>query len=245
MASNAPVAASFQSNVFRIAPPRPSLRLSVCLVGGPAGLRDLVAHYLNGHGVGVDGTCDHEEDVRDLLPGNGEGCRPDAVVLLVTDSPAGSYVRLREAMEAGADATPVVVISKEAQRAYVYGAVRMGAKGFVTLNCPPEEIVRAIQMAAEGTLYLAPTAMELLTGDLLGSGGGPLGQEPAFDGLSAREIEVVRLLCDAHSTKEIARHLHLSSKTVENHRYNIYRKCGVENIVGLLRYALRSGLISL
>ena len=63
--------------------------------------------------------------------------------------------------------------------------------------------------------------------------------------LSPRETEVVELLCDGLSSKEIAHHLHLSPKTVENHRYNIYRKCHVESIAGLFRYAVHQGIVSL
>jgi DNA-binding NarL/FixJ family response regulator len=58
-------------------------------------------------------------------------------------------------------------------------------------------------------------------------------------------VEVVQLLCEGLSSKQIAGHLHISAKTVENHRYNIYRKCEVESIAGLMRHAIQQGLVSL
>ena len=63
--------------------------------------------------------------------------------------------------------------------------------------------------------------------------------------LSRREVEIVQLLCEGLSSKEIARRLHLSAKTVENHRYNIYRKCQVDSVATLMRYAIKHGLISI
>ena len=63
--------------------------------------------------------------------------------------------------------------------------------------------------------------------------------------LSRREVEIVQLLCEGLSSREIARHLHIAAKTVENHRYNIYRKCEVDSIAGLMRHAIQDGLISI
>ena len=63
--------------------------------------------------------------------------------------------------------------------------------------------------------------------------------------LTPREIEIVQLLCEGLSSKEIARHLHISAKTVENHRYNIYRKCEVDSIAALMRHAIQQGFVSI
>ena len=57
-------------------------------------------------------------------------------------------------------------------------------------------------------------------------------------------MEIVQFLCNGLSSKEIAKSLHLSTKTIENHRYNIYRKCEVESIAGLIRHAVQHGLVS-
>jgi DNA-binding CsgD family transcriptional regulator len=63
--------------------------------------------------------------------------------------------------------------------------------------------------------------------------------------LSERETEIVHLLCEGLSSKEIARRLHISTKTLENHRYNIYRKCEVDGVAGLMRHAIQQGLVSI
>ncbi len=92
---------------------------------------------------------------------------------------------------------------------------------------------------------MSPEAAELLVSDIGGAVSAPYAGTLPSTSLSRREAEIVQLLYEGLSSKEIARQLHLSTKTVENHRYNIYRKCDVESIAGLIRHAIHHGLIAI
>jgi len=113
------------------------------------------------------------------------------------------------------------------------------------LDCDPEDLAKAVRMALANKVYLSPDVAELLVNDVSAT------FEPAKSSrlpsleLSRREVEIVQLLCEGLSSKEVARHLHLSAKTVENHRYNVYKKCEVDSIAALMRYAIQHGLISI
>jgi DNA-binding NarL/FixJ family response regulator len=168
----------------------------------------------------------------------------DCIILVMR---GGSYSSLHDVQQqmADLDGTPLVILSEHISRGQVYAALRIGAKGYLDLDCHPDELARAIRMATQGKVQLAAEVAALLVNDVSkaiepdGSAG-----LPSLD-LSKRETEIVQYLCEGLSSKEVARHLHLSAKTVENHRYNIYRKCEVSSIAGLMRYAIQHGMISI
>lgn len=139
---------------------------------------------------------------------------------------------------------PLVVLSERTSRGQVT-ALR-GAKAYVNLDADPKELIKAIEMAAQQKVSLSPDAAELLVNDVSAAiTPSRRSRLPATD-LSRREVEIVQLLCEGLSSKEMARCLHISAKTVENHRYyNIYRKCEVDSIAGLMRYAIRHGMIAI
>ena len=101
-------------------------------------------------------------------------------------------------------------------------------------------------MAISNKVYLASDAAELLVSDISSSGPEQASNTrlPSVE-LSGREVEIVQLLCEGLSSKEIGRRLHISAKTVENHRYNIYRKCEVDSIAGFMRHAIHNGLVTI
>ncbi len=100
-----------------------------------------------------------------------------------------------------------------------------------------EELLDAIRAVERGEPFLTPEAQRALIKDVLGEGTGRTSE------LTPREEEVVKLVAEAHTNKEIAEVLHLSEKTVENHRSNAMRKLGMRDRVELVRYAIRRGLI--
>ncbi len=107
-----------------------------------------------------------------------------------------------------------------------------GAKGYLVKGASREEFLRAIRTTAAGQPFLSPEA----TTGLLRNFDPPI--EP-----SPRELDVLRLIAEEYTTKEIAQRLHLSPKTVENHRTSLLQKVGARNVVGLVRFALRAGWI--
>jgi DNA-binding NarL/FixJ family response regulator len=218
--------------------------VSICLLGGKRILRRALRHMIEAKGFSVACMFDGEES---FLAASEDPGAPsfDVVVLVVSGGPFTTFHRVSEALAAGKGSVPLVVLSEQASRGQVYASLRIGAKAYVNLDAEPEELFKAIEMGSRGKVYLAPDAAELLVSDI------STAIEPSSNSrlpsieLSRREIEIVQLLCEGLSSKEIARRLHISAKTVENHRYNVYRKCEVDSIAGLMRHAIQQGLVSI
>jgi len=120
---------------------------------------------------------------------------------------------------------------------YLFEALKAGASGYVLKTQADTDLLAAIRAVERGEPFLTPEAQRLLIKDVLERGSS--GEEE----LTPREEEIVKLVAEAHTSKEIATILHLSEKTVENHRANAMRKLGMRDRVELVRYAIRRGLI--
>jgi DNA-binding NarL/FixJ family response regulator len=120
---------------------------------------------------------------------------------------------------------------------YLFEALKAGASGYVLKTQADTDLLSAIRAVQRGEPFLTPEAQRALIKDVLERGGD--GEEE----LTPREEEIVKMVAEANTTRQIAEILHLSEKTVENHRANAMRKLGMRDRVELVRYAIRRGLI--
>jgi DNA-binding NarL/FixJ family response regulator len=134
----------------------------------------------------------------------------------------------------------VLILSMHDSEQFLFEALKAGASGYVLKSGADTDIVDAVRTAMRGDSYLYPSAVTTLVRDYVDRGG--RGEEQ-FDVLTPRELEVLKLIAEAHSNKEIAKELFISIKTVERHRQNILDKLGMSDRVELTRYAIRRGLI--
>jgi DNA-binding NarL/FixJ family response regulator len=135
--------------------------------------------------------------------------------------------------------TKVLVVSAHLEENRVRDALRAGAAGYLVKSAATSELEIAIQAALKGNTYLSPEISKILVRSLDGdptSGG--------TDPLTSRQREILQMLAEGKSTKEIAFALNLSIKTAEAHRCQIMNRLDIHDLAGLVRYALRSGLIS-
>ena len=120
--------------------------------------------------------------------------------------------------------------------------LRAGASGYVLKNAPAEELMLAIRTVAQGKVYLSPSiaggVLEDLRENARASG------SPEFASLSLREREVLQLMAEGKTTKQIAAALKVSKKTVDNHRAHLMSKLKVTTLAELVKYAIREGLTS-
>ena len=134
----------------------------------------------------------------------------------------------------------VLMLSMHDSEQFLYEALKAGASGYVLKSGADTDIVDACRAAMRGDSFLYPSAVTTLVQDYVERGG--RGEEP-FDVLTPRELEVLKLIAEAYTNKEIAQELAISVKTVERHRENILDKLGMRDRVELTRYAIRRGLI--
>jgi DNA-binding NarL/FixJ family response regulator len=123
---------------------------------------------------------------------------------------------------------------------FLFEALKAGASGYVLKRGADTDIVDAVRAAMRGDSYLYPSAVTTLVSDYVERGG--RGEEQ-FDVLTPRELEVLKLIAEANTSKEIAEKLFISIKTVDRHRQNILDKLGMRDRVELTRYAIRRGLL--
>jgi DNA-binding NarL/FixJ family response regulator len=133
-----------------------------------------------------------------------------------------------------------LMLSMHDSEQFLFEALKAGASGYVLKSGADTDIVDACRAAMRGDSYLYPSAITTLVRDYVERGG--RGEEQ-FDVLTPRELEVLKLIAEAHTSKQIADALFISIKTVERHRQNILDKLGMRDRVELTRYAIRRGLI--
>jgi len=169
--------------------------------------------------------------------------KPEIVVMDIAMPKMDGIEATRQIRERFPD-TEVVVLSMHAKKAYIDQVLKAGAKGYVLKDSDEENLLSAIETVHNGGYYLdSPIADQVLSDYFSDKSKRDLKKQS--DPLSEREREVLRLLAEGHSNKEVADTLYISRKTVENHRANIVRKTGIQGQVGLTKYAARIGLIDL
>jgi len=136
----------------------------------------------------------------------------------------------------------VLVLSMHDDEEYFFQALQAGASGYVLKSVVDRDLVEACRMTMRGEPFVYPGAVKALIRDYVGRV--QRGEEPARDPLSRRESEVLKLIAEGHTSKEIAELLVISEKTVDRHRANLLEKLGLRNRVDLTRYAIRRGLVS-
>lgn len=135
----------------------------------------------------------------------------------------------------------VIILSMHANEEYVRRALQAGATGYLLKGAEPAELELALQAVMRGETYLTPAvSKQVVQNYLQGSG---VKTDPLQD-LTPRQREVLQLIAEGHSTKEIAYKLNLSVKTVETHRGELMNRLNIHDLAGLVRYAIRTGLVT-
>ena len=198
-----------------------------------AGLRSLMAEHADLEVVGEvrDGRAAVERAIE---------LEPDVVLMDISMPELDGLEGTRRIKELR-PASKVLCLSMHADKEFVGAALRAGASGYLVKDGAVDELVRAIRVVANGRIYLSPEVAETVVASYRSTPRPTL--RPAA--LSERECEVLRLLAEGLSTKEIAARLGLSVKTIASHREHLMQKLGIRSVAGLTRYAIRIGLVSL
>jgi DNA-binding NarL/FixJ family response regulator len=133
----------------------------------------------------------------------------------------------------------VIILSMHANEEYVRRALLVGAAGYVLKDAEKAELELALKSVSRGGTYLSPSVSRPLITDYTDRVG-----KHSLEKLTARQREILQLIAEGNSTKEIARGLDLSIKTVETHRAQLMARLDIHDIAGLVRYAIRAGIAS-
>lgn len=166
---------------------------------------------------------------------------PDVVIMDLQMPGEGGIETTRRILDLHPGAR-IIVLTSDASLESVHAALRAGVSGYLVKENGPEDLMRAVRAALEGRLYLCPEVTSHVVGDYLRSTSIPGAAPSKPDGLTDREIELLRLLADGKRSKEIAVLLGVETKTVEIYRSRLMKKLGCASTVELARYAIREGI---
>jgi len=165
---------------------------------------------------------------------------PD-VVLMDISMPGLNGLAVTEMLRKEAPDMKVLILSVHSNKEYIFRVIQAGAHGYVSKEAPPDELIRAIQTVYEGEPHFSEDIARAALSEFVSSGG----KKEPFAQLTAREREVLVLISEGYSNKEIADRLGIGVRTIETHRERIMRRLNIHSVAGLTKYAIANGLVSL
>jgi DNA-binding NarL/FixJ family response regulator len=198
-----------------------------------AGIRALLEKL---PGIEVVGEADNGRQALELI----KSSSPNLILLDVSMAELGGLEALPRIVK-DFPFVKVLILSGHANEEYVLRALRCGAAGYMVKEAAAEELEVAIKAVAQGKTYLSPLVSRTVVDSYLDRAAGDKGP---IEQLTARQREVLQLIAEGRNTKEIAGMLGISVKTVEAHRLQLMARLNIHDVAGLVRYAIRSGLVS-
>ena len=159
------------------------------------------------------------------------------IIFLDINMPVMDGIECLQILKEKHSSIKVLALTQYDEHRFVKQMLKYGADGYILKSAGKHEILKAISAVKNGRVYLTQEAEAKVEGL-------KTAEEPnaLFPQLSDRELEIIKLLCHEYNTKQIAETVHLSTHTIESHRSNIFKKVGVANVAGLVRWAVNNGL---
>jgi len=173
-----------------------------------------------------------------------EQLSPD-VVLMDVGMPGMSSFEGTRLIRKNRPETRVLFLSMYDDEDYLSEAMELGASGYILKDSPSDQLVTAIREVHRGGNCLSPRLLARIVDDFRTHRGSPSVRQPRFGTLTKREREVIKLLAEGKSVKEIATEFDLSVKTIEAHKFNLMRKLDIHNKAQLVQYAIQKKIIRL
>ena len=171
-----------------------------------------------------------------------EATQPDVAVIDIA-MPNLSGIEAAQRMAATLPHVAIVILSMHSDEGYVLRALKAGAKGYLLKDSAEGDLIEAIKAVHQGKTFFSPEISKMLVEDYIREIR-TRGAEDSYDLLTSREREILQLLTEQKSNKEIASALNLSPYTVETHRRNLQEKLNLHSLAELILYAVRKGIIS-
>jgi two-component system, NarL family, response regulator NreC len=171
-----------------------------------------------------------------------EATLPDVAVMDIA-MPNLSGIEAAERIAAAQPNTAIVILSMHSDEGYVLRALKVGAKGYLLKDSAEGDLIEAIKAVHQGKTFFSPEISRMLVEDYVREIR-TRGVEDTYDLLTSREREILQLLAERKSNKEIALALNISVYTIETHRRNLHEKLNLHSLAELILYAVRKGIIS-
>jgi two-component system response regulator NreC len=195
-------------------------------------VRQALRSLLEREGIQVVGEAQDGQEVIRLA----EKYSPDVAVIDIS-MPLLNGLDAAHELKRSAPKTKTILLTRHDEDEYLMGALRAGVKGYVLKSQAASDLVHAIQLVCRGMVYLSPGMSSVVVDAYLSK------TELPVDPISSREREVLQLVAEGKSTKDIASLLGISVKTADSHRSRLMRKLDIHEVASLVRYAVRKGLV--
>ena len=166
--------------------------------------------------------------------------KPD-VVLLDISMPRRDGLAVTAALRKEAPQVKVLILSMHSNKEYLFRIIQAGAHGYVSKGASPDQLLHAIQSVHRGETFFSPEIAQAALNQLVNNGG----KKEPFAQLTSREREVLILIAQGRSNKEIANQLGIGVRTIETHRERIMRRLDIHSVAGLTKFAIANGLVPL
>ncbi len=167
---------------------------------------------------------------------------PDVVVIDITMPNLNGVEATRQIKKLNQE-IKVLVLTVHDNEEYVHQILQAGASGYLLKESAVSDLVSAINAVKEGDIFLSPSISKVVVKDYIRHAVDGSGDFDSLDVLTGREREVLQLIAEGHTNREVAHNLKLSVKTVDVHRSHIMEKLNIHDITGLVKYSIRKGLI--
>jgi len=193
----------------------------------------------NEYGIEVVGEAENGREAIEKT----ELLHPDVLVLDIS-MPLLNGIEVTRQLKKKFPDLKILILTMHATDEFVFEVLNAGAKGYVIKKAAPDELVSAIHVVFLGQSYFSPEISKMLL-DRETETGLMHDESIIYKILTEREREILQLVAEGHSSREISEMLFISIKTVENHRANIMEKLGLHNLAELIKYAINKGIIQL
>jgi RNA polymerase sigma factor (sigma-70 family) len=173
-----------------------------------------------------------------------EQVEPDIVLMDIT-MPGLNGLETTRQLKKRHPSMKILILTMHDNEEYIFETLRAGASGYLVKRTAPDELISAIHAVNRGESFLSPSISKRVIEGYIQFGKSEQEEDEAFEKLTDREREVLQLIAEGRTNREIAELLYISIKTVETHRSHLMEKLNIRNIAELTQYAIRKGLISL
>jgi len=211
----------------------PNSKISILIVDDHKLIRDTWSFILNSDDrFQVIAETDSGKAAIELADNN----HPDIILMDINMTPMNGFEATKEIRRIS-PASKIIGVSMHSQPAYAKKMLQMGAVGYITKNSSKEEMISAISEVARGNKYICNEVKTILSEQILEDS-----EKPDVNLLSQREVEIIDLIKQGQSSREIAQNLNITLKTVEVHRHNILKKLNLKNTAALVNFINNAGM---
>lgn len=216
-------------------------KIKIILVDDHEIVRDgIKSLLLNNENIEIISEASNSEELYKSLGSNA----PDLIIMDIS-LPGKSGIEITKELSDESPELKVLILSMFTEEEFIFNAIKAGAKGYLPKNSKQEDLIKAINIIQNGEEFFSPLISEVVMKSYIKKIRSKKNINPNQNNLSTRELEVLKLIAEGITNKEISEKLFISIRTVETHKTHILQKLNLKSTVDLVKYAIKNEIIKL